>query len=686
MKNHAGSHFKPSYRADIDGLRALAILPVLAFHAFPDWISGGFVGVDVFFVISGYLISLIIIHGLAKGSFSFAEFYSNRVIRIFPALALMMLSVLLVGWFSFLPDEFAPLGKHVAASTLFVENFQLWLEAGYFDVESAKKPLMHLWSLAVEEQFYLIFPLLVWQAWRCSIDTKRLLLALAAASFVLNLFLVHYSDSTLAFFFPLSRFWELMAGGLIAKWHFFLHSAPETEAATLWHRASASLARRIHRHRSGLALTGALLLAIAILSFNEEMLYPGWGATVPVLGATLIILAGQEAWLNKAILSSRPVVYIGKISYPLYLWHWPLLSLPLVITADKLAPLGTCMALALSFILSSLTYHVVEKPFRFGKTRKSSRTALLLGLMLLIGFAGYNIYMRDGLSFRTKNILENNAQYDFRKVPDSYAYQNNCAKRFPDFRGGCMQARDETPTVALLGDSHSLNLFYGLASLSEQDPNLNVVNLRRDSALFLKNVGTAGRKGKQEKEIAETTAIVERAYEIVADTASIKTVILILRGSNYFDPEQKILALSGSPELHDNKQIWQRALQDTLAYLSARGKRIIVLLDWPALSFNPRVCLHTTAEGSTTPCAIPRAVHDKDAAEVQRLAADVLAHYPAVTVFDSAQSFCDTDWCHAAMGKDILYSDSHHLSQKGALHLGARLLPVLKSTEDTSTR
>ena len=203
------------YRPDIDGLRAIAVLAVIGFHAFPAWIRGGFVGVDVFFVISGYLISTILLAGMERGSFRFSQFYIRRIRRIFPALIVVLLACMVAGWLVLFSFEYKALGKHVAGSAAFVSNFVLWNEAGYFDKAAETKPLLHIWSLGIEEQFYIVWPLLLYLTWRFRTATLALLLLLLLGSFVLNVHAVGI-DPAADFFSPLTRFWELMAGAVLA--------------------------------------------------------------------------------------------------------------------------------------------------------------------------------------------------------------------------------------------------------------------------------------------------------------------------------------------------------------------------------------------------------------------------------------------------------------------------------------
>ena len=290
----------PAYRSDIDGLRAIAILSVIGFHAFPDWVRGGFIGVDIFFVISGFLISTIILDSLKRYSFSFVEFYSRRVKRIFPALILVLLASFACGWFALLPDEYEQLGKHIAAGGGFVANFAIWNESGYFDNAADTKPLLHLWSLGIEEQFYIIWPLLLWATWKCRFNLLLTTVLVATISFALNIGTSN-SDVVAAFYAPHTRFWELLIGAHLAYLRVFHQSiprAPKTGDGNL---------------RS---FVGAALLAVAMSLITKERAFPGWWALLPTVGTALMISAGSQAWLNRAVLSNRVLVWFGLSSYP----------------------------------------------------------------------------------------------------------------------------------------------------------------------------------------------------------------------------------------------------------------------------------------------------------------------------------------------------------------------------------
>lgn len=248
-----------------------------------------------------------------------------------------------------------------------------------------------------------------------------------------------------------------------------------------------------------------------------------------------------------------------------------------------------------------------------------------------------------------------------------------------------MQTQNRPPKVALLGDSHSLNLFHGLADLTRDDQQINVLNLRRDSAFFLRGVGTFGRdtEARNQKEFQETFSITTQAMEILANTESIETVIILLRGSDYFENSHKTIRMPGRPELAENRTVWLTALKETVEYLLHINKKVIVVMDWPGLDFDPKVCIsaRTTPEDSRqSQCSMSKAVVEQSIAEFRRLTSSVLVNYPTVVVFDSSSYFCDEKNCFAKQNGEILYSDRGHLSLQGARHIGRHLLPVIRST------
>ena len=439
------------YRQDIDGIRAIAVLLVVGYHAFPDWVKGGFIGVDVFFVISGFLISKIIFNDVDNQSFSIWHFYVRRIKRIFPALIIILLFCLCVGWVVMLPQEYKQLGKQVAAGAGFISNFVLWAESGYFESSTSVMPLVHLWSLGIEEQFYLFWPLIVWGIAAYKANRTLSLLLLGVISFAANIYLTKV-NLTFAFYMPMTRCWELIAGALLAN-----------SAATIHftHTKSSSVKSTIE------LLIPLLLIGCGVIFLSKASEFPGWPALIPVL-ATLFLLKGDsDGWINKKLLSNKLMVWFSQISYPLYLWHWPLLAFARVIEGDTPSRLSRILIVGLSIFLAWVTSKFVENPIRFG--RKSwPKVPVLLVTMMLVGGCGLTIYFLDGVRDRFPRsvaLYVNAIDFEWSKhvrtgmcnIQDQSLNQHSLA---------CREA--QRPLIAIWGDSHAASLYPGFKKLQTQ--------------------------------------------------------------------------------------------------------------------------------------------------------------------------------------------------------------------------
>jgi peptidoglycan/LPS O-acetylase OafA/YrhL len=445
------SHIHLSYRRDIDGLRAIAVLAVVAFHAFPRALPGGFVGVDVFFVISGFLITKVILVNLGCGTFSVTDFYSRRVRRIFPALIVVLAACLAFGWKSLLAEDLAQLAKHIFGGATFASNLVLWREASYFDKVSEAKPLLHLWSLGIEEQFYVAWPLLLWWSSRRGITLARVIAVTALLSFCINVAGVA-SHPTSTFYSPLSRAWELLLGASLATpW-----LAKLARRTPLWQLTTASAA-------------GLILIVVATLWLKSDHQFPGWWALLPTLGACLIIAAGPTGWVNRSILARSPMVAIGLISFPLYLWHWPLLALGRAALPDGHASRVAAALLVLSALLAWATYQLVEKPLRFGGNSRQKRNALVAAMIVIATLAGVTL-RGAGFPSRYPEIIQKATQYDldgFRAGIRNRACFMDLDQDASQYSPECVD-RGSKPLWLLWGDSGAASLYPGLRALSVQ--------------------------------------------------------------------------------------------------------------------------------------------------------------------------------------------------------------------------
>ena len=447
----------PHYRADIDGLRGIAVLLVFAYHLGTARCRGGFVGVDVFFVISGYLIGSIILSEIAASKFSLLSFYERRIRRIFPALFVVLCASCWFAYRYFLPVESKDFAKSLLAATLSASNIFFLHQSGYFDSPAVMKPLLHTWSLAVEEQFYIFLPLFLMAIRRCSPSKKRWLIALAASvSFVVSA-IGAFRTREATFYLAHTRAWELLLGTLVAMDLF-------PRISSLW--------------RNVAAFSGLALIFSAGYSFNAATAFPGASALMPCVGAALIIAAGRSGpSLVGQALSFSPLVFVGMISYSLYLWHWPLIVFQGVggLLVRGVSPkMAKVAVLAVSLVIATLSWMFVEQPFRGRRFAISQATifrfaAALAAVLLALGSS---ILLTNGLPSRypveavkVAAFLESSdpateAQY---RVGSCFLTSRDAYKQFDP--SVCLRRDLHKRNYLLIGDSHAAQLWYGLSSV-----------------------------------------------------------------------------------------------------------------------------------------------------------------------------------------------------------------------------
>jgi len=453
-----------NYRPDIDGLRAIAVIGVVSFHAFPGRITGGFIGVDIFFVISGFLISTIIYKNLDSGNFGLISFYTKRIRRIFPSLLIVLFSTLLAGWFIFLPPEFKNLGKEIAGGATFISNFINWQESGYFDKAAISKPLLHLWSLAIEEQFYIFWPLLLYLFHKTKIPLIIYCIIFTLLSFFLNMKSI-VSNPVGVFYSPLTRFWELTIGSILGC--ILYSTALQLSIGSLL--CITRIRLPIFKHIS--SIIGALFILIGIFYLSTNKPYPGWRALLPTIGTALLIYAGKDAVINRIFLSNKTLIFFGLISYPLYLWHWPILAFAnTYIGQIPSAPIRIILLLA-SVVLAWGTYLVIEKPIRFSIYRKFT-TVILVLLMLLSGFIGYLVYLDNGVSTRFPEPLRqyislDTEDFEFAKyVRADLCHLHDPLNAIKTYPTACVIPGKNK--LVLWGDSHAAALYPGIVKLNKK--------------------------------------------------------------------------------------------------------------------------------------------------------------------------------------------------------------------------
>jgi peptidoglycan/LPS O-acetylase OafA/YrhL len=647
-------------------------LGVIFYHAFPEQVTGGFVGVDVFFVISGYLISSIIFRSFDRGGFSFGSFYASRINRILPALLTVLVSVYAVGWFALLPDELSQLGRHMAASLGFVQNLVLLREAGYFDTASDLKPLLHLWSLSIEEQYYIIYPLVIWAAWRAKVNIAYVILFLGALSQFSNVSrIAGHPVST--FFLPHTRFWELLLGGMIA---FISMQQAAPRAGSVGKQlplpgiAESNVVRWIDQGHIAnvLGFSGLGIVAGSIIGLSSRGQFPGWWAVAPVSGACLIILGGPTSWLNKHVLSRAALVEIGKISYPLYLWHWPLLALTRIVEGGDPGPFWKCIAVGVSFPLAWLTYRLVEIPVRF-RWAYPKKPAVLMAIALITGATGYWTNQQSGYPERLIGRVNNSEIFNWGSRYENPA----CRQQYPDFKGDfCNLQRTGLPTVLLFGDSHAMALNLGL-SQALVDPKENLLNLAGSACIPFVDAKYDS-SGRTLRAPYWCRDVINNILSLAESQDSIRTVILASHGAYGKRSEYENPSPSESAEYRAHLE---SIMQSTFLRLKAKGKRVIFIVDIPALEIDPRLCGKTRPfrlnASSEKDCSVRRRDFDEQRSDYRALLSSVFAAFPEVKVFDASSLLCTGEVCSGMQDGKILYLDKTHLSETGSVLVGTHL-------------
>lgn len=671
----------PKYRPDIDGLRAIAVLSVVAFHAFPNWMRGGFIGVDIFFVISGFLISTIIFENLDRGTFSFFEFYARRIKRIFPALFLVLIACYVFGWFALLADEYKQLGKHIAAGAGFVSNFILWGEAGYFDNTAETKPLLHLWSLGIEEQFYIVWPLLLWFAWKQKFNLLTLTITVALVSFILNMKGVKH-DLIATFYSPHTRFWELLCGSILAWFVLYKQNA----FLNLRLYIDGWLAKIIYRDKTEndgstlsniLSFIGLALLAYGFWKIDKNFSFPGKWALLPVLGSVLIILAGTKAWINRNILSNKIAVWFGLISFPLYLWHWPLLSFARIIESEMPNRTIRILVVLTSMMLAWITYRLVERPIRLGKY-SNLKVFILVIFMVVVGLIGYKTYDSDGFKFRSA-VKKTEANASMFTKPELKESRENCQKLINhDDNGHCLVSPNSSIIsdldLVFLGDSHSEALAIGYSDLNMQQK-----FIAKGKGGCLPFAGTMTFSQNEPRTFENYYSPV---FDLITNNFESNSIVLItaryafyLESSGFGASEKHFptdyvhiqksgVKLERSPTLYRNT--FSDGLLETLNLITNKVKNIVIVLQVPELGFDPRACIERPFSNSKSNCYVLK----KDVLNRQNnyrfIINEIAKNFKNVKVYDPLDVFCDQEKCYAVRNGEMLYRDDDHISVLGA--------------------
>ncbi len=643
------------YRADIDGLRAIAVVSVVLFHAGLGPFSGGYVGVDVFFVISGFLIGKGLLQEMEGGRLSLVGFYERRVRRIFPAL-FVMLSVTFAAFALILSNlDLIRLSKGVVATLAFASNILFFREAGYFAPTAELQPLLHSWSLAVEEQFYIVFPLILAALTRARRATRPVLIGLTVASFVLSIWATSRAPA-FNFYLPFTRAWELMLGALLA--------------------AGIFPTARLKPFAGPLSLVALALLIVPCFLYTAQTPFPGLAAIPPTLGSVLIIGLAEHTSVGR-LLSNRGVVYVGRISYSLYLWHWPVIVFARYWELFEFGPWTPLICVAASFALASLSYHCVETPFRRRGAIGRHRLFALAGVSAaLLGAVSLTALATNGMAFRNAEAA---------RVADATSGELARFNRSPCLKlggaipapGECILGRASQPDVILWGDSHAAQLAAALDALGKE----RGVGIRQ-----ITKAGCPPFPGgdylPRNPLRRECGAFNAAALDAILGDPAVRTVLIAARWEKIVNGEI-LVSDRASATTAQSLRFASASIARAVAAMRARGITVVIFNEIPSPPSDPFVC-QRTAQFNGWDGSRCDSFDSRRAATLQRqVSATILNGLPAddpkLVVVSAHGAFCDGARCRSRVAEGAVFMDETHLTLVGSALLTGQLRDILSA-------
>ena len=646
----------PKYRSDIDGLRGISVVAVVLFHAQIPGFDGGYIGVDIFFVISGFLITSILLQRGGK-EFGFVSFYERRIRRLFPALFCVLLFCAGVSAFLLLPSELDRFGQSLISTTLFVPNIFFWRQSGYFAPISENAPLLHLWSLGVEEQFYLLYPATLAIIRRFAEKHAMIIIAtLACSSFLLSVWAVEYHPSA-SFYLAPTRAWELLLGAMLSM------------------RALPQLANIILKEST--AFIGLLLIGWSVLTLSGESAFPGLNALIPCVGAALIIYTGDTGQtLVVRALSIRPIVFIGLISYSLYLWHWPLLAFSKRYAIRSLDSIETGLIIVIALLISALSWKFIEQPFRkpdgVWRGRGVYKAAACVAISTIA--LGTMFTATNGFPQRVSPAVRLFEQGSEDANPD----RDECHQISPaQIQAGRLcklgDWSSEEPDFIVWGDSHADAMMPAFKALSEENGN---------AGLFASSTSCpplVGVKVKGRGEVEECKDFNDEMLSFIERHES-AAVILIAYWSIYLDSDLLIADISTGPK-EGRESPFVAGLDRTLRSLSSTNRKIWLVQQVPVANFDPPSAL-AMAERKGIDRDILRLSIDSHKAStrtVNEIFAQALKQY-RYSLVNPQEVLCDQVGCDIEYDGRSLYRDYHHLSTYGAQYMRPSFERILTNT------
>lgn len=638
------------YRADIDGLRAIAVLSVIFFHLNIPGFSGGFVGVDVFFVISGFLITSIILKEIEDGNFSVARFYERRIRRIFPALFPVIIFTLIVGAVFFNFRTFKDLGQSITATTLFSSNILFWYRGGYFAASSLQKPLLHTWSLAVEEQFYIFFPLLLLLISRYGKKKYfQWLLAIGIASLLLSVIGV-YRNQEAAFYWVPTRAWELLVGSLLA-----LGILPCPESIV---------------KKNLFSFLGLGLIIYSVVFYTEATLFPGANALAPVMGSCLIIYSGMggEGTTVSRFLSVKPMVYIGLISYSLYLWHWPLIAFSRYLLLRELTSLEVLCIIFVTFVISAFSLKFIEQPFRRKNPIIPARKDLFWSaatVMFIVSGIGVVISLQNGMPYRNPEANAAIIRLEETDVEFDKNYGILAGKNYP-----LIGTAGIVPSFILWGDSHAVALMPAIIYKARQYGKSGFAVYGSPPVLGLDLIDTPQNEALRNEE----------SFAFIKSHPECKTVILAARWAMYATGHEsqnelpkinhrfKDVKSDANLNLMPNSMLLGVGLYRVVDELTKLGKDVVLVMDVPEIGFDVKDLLFVNRiKGTDYHKLLPNITdYQKRNKDVSVLFSKLALRKNVTVIYPDSILFDKDDVAIITHSNNILYRDDDHLSSFGA--------------------
>ncbi len=682
------------YRSEIDGLRAIAVLSVMVFHIAPNFLVGGYLGVDIFFVISGFLITSIILEKALKNEFSFIEFYQRRIKRIMPALIFMMAFFIPVSWLLLMPNELQRFGRTLIASFFSFSNVIFWRESGggYFAPNSELKPLLHTWSLGVEEQFYLIFPIvliLLLRLFRKHIFVIGLLSLIA--SFALSNYLSVY-HAKFSFFMIFSRFWELLVGGLVA------YVLLTRQDKTRQDKTRQDKTRQANTKLSFFSTLGFILIILSLIFLDDTLLHPSFYTLIPTVGVCLIILFNDENSIENKILQNRIIVFIGLLSYSLYLWHYPLLVFYKHYALFKHDMFGKIIVICLTFPFAYLSWKFIEQPFRHGKWTVTKRWTFFLTSLAVLNY-GFYTYVYQGFSNRLSTQAQKILTFKNDKNPrrGECGYYAGKDKQNKSLDKACILGNKNNVIGALIGDSHAEALSFSLGKNLAKE-NMAVMNFWYSGCSPIMEIKRIANK---EHQCARHN---NRVISYLQDNPKLDIVILEGRYSAYFqgkefnnndggiEPKGDFRSVNiedfENPNLSEQqrKNNVKEKMVKTINHYLTMGKKIVLVYPIPEVGWNApnegaKRNFQPFMKNKNQNVSTSYQVFKERNKEVIEILDSIGEHKNLRRVYPH-KVLCDTfikNRCVAVLNGKSFYYDDDHLSIYGSEFITPKIIEAIKS-------